>query len=349
MPPPQTPPPTPAPPGRGRAAVAVIAVAAATAIVTGCGGDQSTLNPQSRQSGDIATLWWWMLVAACIVFGGSLGLILLGWVRRHQGGLPVLGQNEAVSQRLVVLFGILIPIVVLVAVFIVGNFALMPVTKAPAEGSTRMTIEVTGRQWFWDVRYPGARAVTANEIHIPVKTRVNVVARTADVIHSFWVPRLNRKIDMIPGRTNRVLLYADKVGVYRGQCAEFCGAQHAHMAMKVFADPPERFRAWLRDMAAPRRAPTTPSQRLGERVFLNEACAHCHTIRGTPADGTVGPDLTHLASRTSLAANTIPNRRGYLGGWILDPQHVKPGNRMPAIDLKGPEFQAVLDYLQSLR
>jgi len=349
MPPLSTPRRTPAHRATRRAGAAIVGLLLVALVASGCGGDQSTLNPQSRQSGDIATLWWWMLGIAAVVFGGSVAFLLIGWVRRNKGGLPIFGHNEVVSQRLVVLFGILIPIVVLVATFAVGDFVLLPVTKAPAQGSTKMTIKVVGHQWFWEVRYPGTSAVTANEIHIPVRTRVNVVAVTADVIHSFWVPRLNRKIDMIPGRSNRVLLYADKPGVYRGQCAEFCGAQHAHMAMKVFADPPDRFRAWLADMAAPRRPPTTPSQRTGEQVFLGEACASCHTIRGTSANGTVGPDLTHLATRTSLAADTIPNRRGYLGGWILDPQHVKPGNRMPAINLTGPQFQAVLDYLQSLR
>jgi cytochrome c oxidase subunit 2 len=169
------------------------------------------------------------------------------------------------------------------------------------------------------------------------------------VIHSFWVPELNRKIDLIPGRTNRVLLDAQQPGIYRGQCAEFCGLQHAHMAMYVFADPPARFRAWLANEAKPARTPTSAFARRGEQVFLGNACADCHQIRGTSARGQVGPDLTHVASRTSLAAVTIPNREGYLGGWILDPQHIKPGAKMPGLRLSGPNFRALLAYLETLK
>jgi cytochrome c oxidase subunit II len=212
-----------------------------------------------------------------------------------------------------------------------------------------MTIDVIGHQWFWEVRYPGTAAVTANEIHIPARTRVNVVGRSADVIHSFWVPQLNRKIDLIPGRTNRTLLYADKPGVYRGQCAEFCGVQHAHMGLEVFADPPARFRAWLANMARPTPAAATPEQRRGEQAFLTDSCASCHTLRGTPANGDVGPDLTHLATRTSLAAETIPNTPAYLAQWVHDPQSVKPGNRMPALQIKPGDFKALISYLTSRR
>jgi cytochrome c oxidase subunit II len=335
--------------GRRRIRCAAPAAAACALVVTGCGGSQSALNPQSTQARDISTMWWWMLGIATIVFLGAVGLLGVAWLRRHSEGLPLLGQREGVNLGMVVAFGILIPIVVLIGVFVVGNFVVMPQTDAPAASSTRLTIQVTGKQWFWIVKYPGTTAVTANEIHIPAGTKVNVVTQTADVIHSFWVPQLNRKIDMIPGRRNRVLLEADKPGRYRGQCAEFCGLQHAHMAMYVDVDTPMRFRQWLAAQAAPRRAPQTDAQRRGEQVFLSSQCASCHTIRGTSAQGAVGPDLTHVASRSTLAALTIPNTRGYLGGWILDPQHVKPGNRMPGLNLGGPDFQALLSYLESLK
>jgi cytochrome c oxidase subunit 2 len=212
-----------------------------------------------------------------------------------------------------------------------------------------MTIEVVGHQWFWEVRYPGTTAVTANEIHIPVGARVNVVARTADVIHSFWVPQLNRKIDMIPGHTNRIALQAERPGRYRGQCAEFCGAQHAHMGMYVVAEPPQRFKAWLAAQAAPRRAPATPEEQRGERVFLANACAGCHTLRGTSAAGDIGPDLTHVASRSTLAALALPNTPAALTEWVRDPQHAKPGNRMPALHLPDRDLRDVVAYLESLR
>ncbi len=319
------------------------------ALLAGCGGDQSALDPKSDQSRAIADLWWWMLVAAAIVLGGAVVLLLIAWVRRRSEGFPFVGKSERLSVGLVVTFGIAIPIVSLIALFVVANLSVAEKTDAPARGSTSMTVEVVARQWFWEVRYPGSRAVTANEIHIPAQTRVNLVARTADVIHSFWVPRLNRKIDMVPGRTNRILLYADDPGAYRGQCAEFCGLQHAHMGFIVFADPPSRFRAWLSEQVGDRRAPSTAEERRGERVFLDQACSSCHTIRGTSADGRVGPDLTHLASRTTLAGNTIPNNRGYLGAWVQDPQHFKPGNKMPGLNLTQRESRELVDYLASLR
>ncbi len=290
-----------------------------------------------------------MLVAATIVFLGAVGLIGLAWLRRRREGVPVVGQRKGFNVGMVVLFGIGIPITVLVALFVVANFVVMPETDAPARSSTSLTIEVSGNQWFWDVRYPGTSAITANEIHIPVRTRVNLIATTNDVIHSFWVPELNRKIDMIPGRRNRVLLYADKAGRYRGQCAEYCGPQHAHMAMYVFADPPDRFKAWLAAQARPRRTPATDAQRRGEQAFLSNQCASCHTIRGTRARGEVGPDLTHVGSRTTLAALTIRNTPDELANWIRDPQHVKPGNRMPTLDLSAPEVQSLAVYLESLK
>jgi cytochrome c oxidase subunit 2 len=234
-------------------------------------------------------------------------------------------------------------------VFAVANLVVVKDTDAPKAATTAMTIDVTGHQWFWEVRYPGTAAVTANEVHIPTRTRVNLVGRTADVIHSIWIPRLNRKIDTIPGRSNRLLLYADKPGRYRGQCGEFCGLQHAHMALYVFAEPPAQFRAWLRNMARPRREPSTPEQRAGERVFLSSQCASCHTIRGTAARGGIGPDLTHLETRTTLAALALTNSRPDLDAWIRNPQHFKPGNKMPALDLTATERRQLLDYLVSLR
>ena len=292
------------------------------------------------------------MVGAWVLFGVVVMLLVVAVLRRRRGGGEPAPDGEAPSERrshrLVLLGGVVAPILVLSALFAAGVRTL-PATSAPKRGSTALTLQVTGHQWFWEVRYRGTRAVTANEIHIPARTRVRVEVRTADVIHSFWVPELNRKIDTIPGRTNSIVLEADRPGVYRGQCAEFCGLQHANMGMYVFADPPARFRAWLANQSKPARRPADAHERAGLQVFLGAGCATCHTIRGTPASGDVGPDLTHLADRTTLAALTIPNRPGYLGGWILDPQHVKPGNRMPGLDLDGTQLQALLDYLTKLR
>jgi cytochrome c oxidase subunit 2 len=325
-----------------------IPIAGTALLLAGCGGSHDVLHAESHQEHRISTLFWVLAIGSFIGLGVVAFFLLLGWVRRHREGLPGGGGDKA-GAGLVVVLGVAIPILVLSALFWYSDVDVIDSTSPPAAASTSMTVEVIGHQWFWEVRYPGTSAVTANEIHIPVHTRVNLVATTADVIHSFWVPELNRKIDMIPGQQNRILLDVDRVGVYRGQCSEFCGLQHAHMAMLVFADAPDVFRRWLAHMAQPAAEPRTASERRGRAVFLSQACSGCHAIRGTKAEGRVGPDLTHLQTRTTLAAVTIPNRKGDLAGWVLDPQHVKPGNKMPALPLKGPDFQDLLDYLEVLR
>jgi cytochrome c oxidase subunit 2 len=316
--------------------------------LAGC-GKQSILSTRSPQAHNIMLLWWWMLAAAAIVFLGAVAMLVVAWIRRDTPGLPWFGEREQVSEGMVLLFGIGIPAVTLVALFGVANVYLIKQTSPPSPKSTAMTIDVIGHQWWWEVRYRGTDAVTANEIHIPTDTRVNVVATTADVIHSFWVPALNRKIDMIPGRQNRVLLYASRPGRYRGQCSQFCGLQHANMAMYVFAQKPAAFRSWLATMSSPARAPTEAQASAGKQLFMSSQCASCHRIAGTPAQGTVGPDLTHLATRTSLASVTIPNTPAYLAAWISNPQAVKPGDRMPDLGLSRSEVSKLVAYLDSLR
>jgi cytochrome c oxidase subunit 2 len=329
----------------------VAALAALTLLVcSGCDNDeQSVLDPVSHPAHDIASLWWWMLAGSVVIFLGAVGLLVLAWIRRNRSGMPIFGENEGIARGFVVLFGILIPIVTLVALFTIGNILVLPVTQAPAADSTSLTVEVTGHQWWWEVRYPGTKAVTANEIHIPVRTRVLLVGRSADVIHSFWAPNLNRKIDVIPGRENRILLYSDQVGRFRGQCSEFCGVQHAHMGLYVYVEPKAQFEAWLERVSQPAAAPSGSEAEHGRELFTSMPCAGCHTIRGTMAAGRLGPDLTHVGSRETLAALTIPNDPGYLAGWIADPQHYKPGNRMPGLQLDDAELEALVAYLEGLR
>ncbi|MGZ4353075.1 MAG: cytochrome c oxidase subunit II [Gaiellaceae bacterium] len=317
-------------------------------LLAGCGSRQSTLDAQGGPERAISHLFWVLLAGCTVGFAVVVFLLYLGWLRRNRTQLPF-GGGDTIGTSLVVGLGVVLPLILLPAAFAYSDFFVLPKTEAPQPSSTRLTVEVTGHQWFWTVSYPGTRAVTANEIHIPTRTRVDVVVHTSDVIHSFWVPQLNRKIDTIPGRSNRVLLIADRPGRYRGSCTEYCGVQHAHMSLYVIAQPQAQFRAWLANMAKPAAPPAGAQARRGEKVFLENACAGCHQIRGTAAHGTIGPDLTHLATRQTLAAVTIPNRPGYLGGWILDPQHVKPGNKMPALNLSGPDFRALLAYLDGLR
>jgi cytochrome c oxidase subunit II len=321
--------------------------------VAGCGTHQNALAPESHQARDIASLWWWMLGISIFGVGLIAGLLLLAWIRRSRRGIgrdtAGLEPGERASTVVVLALGVAMPLALIAALFVVSDIFVIRTTQAPAAGRTRMTVHVIGRQWYWEVRYPGTAAVTANEIHIPVRTPVLLEATTADVVHSFWVPRLNRKIDTIPGQTNRILLEADAPGNYRGQCAEFCGLQHAHMAMIVVAQPQAAFRQWLAAQARPARAPASALARAGERLFMGGACQSCHTIRGTTAGGYTGPDLTHVASRTTLASVTIRNDPPALAEWVRDPQHVKPGNKMPDVPLTGAQVHALVAYLDSLR
>jgi cytochrome c oxidase subunit 2 len=216
-----------------------------------------------------------------------------------------------------------------------------------------LQIRVTGHQWWWEVEYrdatPARWATTANEIHVPVGRPVALELRGDDVIHSFWVPNLGVKRDMIPGHATSVLFQADAPGVYRGQCAEFCGAQHAKMGFLVVAEPPEEFAAWLDRQRDSARTPADSLARRGQEVFLASSCAMCHAVGGTPAGGRLGPNLTHVAGRRTIAAGTLPNVRGHLAGWIIDPQQIKPGARMPASAIPPADLRAILAYVESLR
>jgi cytochrome c oxidase subunit II len=313
--------------------------------LSGCSSkdDQNTLAPHSTAAHSIATLWWVMFIGSLIVVGVVIMLVLLALLKRRGRLDRVETRRESPRARTVVLVaGAVVPAVVLTALF-VYVLANISKTSEPNPSASRMTIDVTGKQWFWAVRYPAQGIVTANEVHIPVGVPVRIEARTSDVIHSFWVPELNRKIDMIPGADNSVLLETDRAGVYRGQCAEFCGLQHANMAFYVVAQPRAAFDAWV---AREQRPPQTSAP--GAGVFTTVGCGGCHTIKGL-SNGTVGPDLTHVGGRRSLAAGTIPNAKGWLGGWILDPQHIKPGNKMPALPVSGPQLQQLLGYLESLK
>jgi cytochrome c oxidase subunit 2 len=206
--------------------------------------------------------------------------------------------------------------------------------------------------WWWEVRYPEQGIVTANEIHVPAGQAVKLELTSVDVIHSFWAPSLHGKRDMIPGLTTTFWIQADQSGVYRGQCAEYCGLQHANMAFVVVALPPDEFAAWMseRSAAPARPAPAAPPSPAdlprGLAVFLRAGCAKCHSIRGTPAEGKLAPDLTHIGSRQTLAAGTVPNNRGNLAGWIANPQALKPGAKMPATYLPPEELFDLVSYLE---
>jgi cytochrome c oxidase subunit II len=305
---------------------------------------QNVLSPHSPAAHDIAVLWWVMFGVACVGLTLIAVLLLLGWVRRNRASLPF-GGSERTATRLVVGLGIATPIVLLSALFVWSDLLVIRSTAAPGRGSTALTVHVQGHQWWWRIRYGTSAWSTANELHIPVRTRVNVVGTTADVIHSIWVPELNRKADVIPGRTTSLLLYADRPGTYLGQCAEFCGLQHAHMELIVVAESRAAFQEWLRAEAKP----AANTSAAGIQLFEARGCADCHMIRGTPAGSHVGPDLTHVASRGTLAAGTIRDDLADLRRWVHNPQSIKPGAKMPEVPQTQAETDVLARYLESLK
>jgi cytochrome c oxidase subunit 2 len=303
---------------------------------------QSALHPASEPAWLIHQLGIVLTIGTVAIFALVMALVLYG---------ALSGPRRVNARAWILGGGIVFPVVVLVALFVYA----LHVGHAVSGGAARAAdIEVTGHMWWWEVRYrdprSGAWIAAANEIYIPVGRPVEMALGTRDVIHSFWVPALAGKVDMIPGRVNRLVLHAREPGVFRGQCAEFCGMQHSWMALHVVAVPEEEYRAWLERQAAPAREPREAALRRGRDALLRENCGTCHAIRGTPAAGTLGPDLTHVGSRSSLAAGRLNNNAATLAAWIAGSQNLKPGNLMPSSTaFTGEELRLVAAYLESLK
>lgn len=313
-------------------------------LLSGCADSPSTLNPRGPGAAQIAFLAWVLFVIAGIVFVIVMGLLIYALFRRRRG-LPGSEPPPGGSRTFVALGGAIIPALILVGVFVLT----LGTMRALAMGREQpLTIRVTGYQWWWEVAYPDHDVVTANEIHIPVGQPVRLELVSGDVIHSFWVPELHGKMDLIPGQTNRFDIEASEAGMFWGQCAEFCGTQHARMAFVVIAQPVDEFAAWIAHQQQPAVVPADGLTRQGQQVFLGSACVYCHAIKGTNASSRFGPDLTHLASRQRIGAGILENNRGNLAGWILNPQTLKPGNKMPPSALTSAELLALLAYLESL-
>jgi cytochrome c oxidase subunit II len=322
------------------------AAAVTLLLLTACSDSAapSTLEPRGPGAERAATLWWVMFAISAVVVVAVGALILMGI--RNRRGREDRDEAPRWAMGLIVGGGVIFPVIVLTVLWGLTLREVATLDEPPSEPTVR--IEVVGKRWWWDVRYPDHGVVTANEIHVPVGEVVDLSLRSADIIHSFWVPELMPKTDMIPGRDNRMWLRADRAGVYRGQCAEFCGLQHARMAFLVIAEPRSEFEAWVADQATEAAEPTSAEAAAGLRAFLGAPCVGCHTIRGTEASGTLGPDLTHVASRDTLAAATIPNTPGNLLGWIENSQDVKPGNLMPPMELPPEQLRAIVAYLETL-
>jgi cytochrome c oxidase subunit II len=315
----------------------------------GCGGVQSPLNPAGPQAGAIAWITWLFLGVCGGVYLLTMGALVWALIRRRQSS----DDSPETSRRLgtVITVAIGITIVTLVALTVTSVVAGRGLSSPP--GPSAITVVVTGHQWWWDFEYqassPHEVVRAPNELHIPVGVPVTIVARSADVIHSFWVPNLHGKRDLTPGFTTRTWIQADKPGVYRGQCAEFCGHQHAHMALLVVAEPMEQFERWLERQRRPAAPPASTLEAHGHDVFMTGPCVMCHTIRGTIAGSRFGPELTHLAGRQTLGAGTLRMTREHLARWVANSQSVKPGNRMPPVPLDDDDLEALVAYLETLR
>ncbi|MBW3554626.1 MAG: cytochrome c oxidase subunit II [Gemmatimonadetes bacterium] len=322
-----------------------------TAAAASCSSPQNVLDPHGPAAMRIEELWWVLFVMGVTVSIVVAALLLLAIRRGRQRERGTQGREINGHYLVSIGAGLITPAVIFALAiysYVIGAGVYPPVD----EDAGALTVEVTGHQFWWEVRYPQYDLVSANEVVIPVGRRVRFLVTSRDVIHSFWVPQLQGKIDMIPGHTTRQWLQADEPGRYRGQCAEFCGASHALMALWVFAVPEEEFGAWLDARRQPALEPADPDVREGRAVFVAAECHLCHATRGVArpeALGDAGPDLTHLATRETLAAGTLPNTRGNLTAWISDPERIKPGARMPPTVFPPDQLRALLDYLQSLR
>lgn len=312
-------------------------------LVAGCAGPQSALDGAGREAAAVAGLFWIMLAGAALIWALVIGTAVYAlWFRKRT-------HDARVAHWFLLGGGVAFPVAVLTALLVYGLFLMKDLRPAGAD----LQLAVTGEQWWWRVRYEtagGETVVSANEIRLPAGRRAELLLDSPDVIHSFWVPPLGGKMDMIPGRTTRLVLEPERPGRYRGACAEYCGASHALMAFTVEVMEPAAFDDWLAAEARPAPAPDSDAARRGAGLFLDVGCGACHAVRGTAAAGSIGPDLTHLAGRPTLAAGTLPMTEDALARWVADPQAVKPGALMPPFAALGEARLAdIAAYLASLR
>lgn len=321
-----------------------ILAAAGCLPLAGCNWSQSVLAPRGSGATAIDTLSWVLFVGAALVTLLVVGFLTAALLLRRERTAWM------TSSSFIIGFGIVFPVGTLTPLL---AFSTM-VSRTLHSAEPGMRIEVIGEQFWWRVHYLDASGATtlatANEIRIPLGTPVEFILKTNDVIHSFWVPNLAGKLDMIPGRVTRLTFSATAPGVYRGQCAEYCGAQHALMAFYVVATPPREFKTWIARQAGSAPEPATPFLARGRQLFLDAGCGSCHTVRGTPADGRLGPDLSRVGSRLSIGAGSFPVNVGTLAGWTSSAQHLKPGSLMPAFgNLQGEQLRAIAAYMESLK
>ena len=325
--------------------------------VPGFRGNQTSLNPAGPAAAHIEHTFSEIFLITTAVYCLVMIVVVVAIARRRHSmdAMPdPQPTTEAGDRRATQAVGVAMVITVaLLFIMLVSSFRTSRALGA-MNNDQAMTINVYGHQWWWEVQYPNDSepykiVETANEIHIPVGVPIRIHGTSRDVIHSFWAPNVQGKRDLMPGYETEVMMQIDQPGRWRGQCAEYCGEQHAHMSFFMIAEPPKQFEQWLAAQAQESAPATNAQTQHGQQVFLTHACVMCHTIRGTTAGARVGPDLTHVASRSTIAAGELPNSIGNLAGWILNPQSIKPGCRMPPNQISGSDLQDLLAYLETLR
>jgi cytochrome c oxidase subunit 2 len=327
---------------------AVAMTGCAALVLTSCATNDNTPNAlqgAGSESHRVAGIWWLAFGAGAAVYAIVGGLVVYGALRKGGGELD---ERRRMRERIVIAIGgVAIPFVILL--FFAGVTVNATAHLRQNAPSNAVQIEVTGKRWWWQVRYPGVGIETANEIHIPVGQPVHLRLLSDNVIHSFWVPQLAGKEDMIPGQPNELTFTAREPGRFRGLCAEYCGEEHARMLFFVVAQPAADFVRWISHEQQISTAPTSDATAAGQRVFMREACAGCHTINGTQAIGTIGPNLTDVGSRLTIGAGWLENTPPNMKQWILNAQSVKPGSLMPPIPLSSGDVEAIVAYLESLK
>jgi len=323
-----------------------------TLPLAGCQGWQSALDAQGPAASALAGMFWIFVSVLGTVWLLTMAALLLSLRRRRPAHADPLATDPRTERRMTITISIAIGLTLVTVIGLTGlSYAAQKALFSHKDGA--LTLMVTGQQWWWKITYedeqPSRVFTTANEIHIPVGEPVLIKLEASDVIHSFWVPNLTGKMDAIPGRQNQLQIQADRPGVYRGQCAEFCGLQHAHMGMLIIAEAKDDFERWRSHQISSAIPPDDPERQRGMEVFLSKPCVMCHQVRGTDAGGKVAPDLTHVGSRRYIGAGTLETTRGNIAAWIIDPHGVKPGVNMPTIQLEPDEVQPLARYLEGLK
>ncbi len=326
-----------------------IALFALLLVLSGCNGMQSAWDAQGH-SAEVLKHLMLGIIGVCTLIWLLVVLMLFAALVKRRGQAPLQGEHAERKTRLVVYLSVAVTTIIVAGLTLASFFA----TRDLVVGRDMdLTVRIKGQQWWWQVTYEGSsfgpRFQTANELHIPVGRNVRLELESIDVIHSFWVPSLAGKQDMIPGRMNVLTLRAERPGVYRGQCAEFCGLQHSHMALMVVAQDDDQYRRWAQAQALDAAVPDDTEVQAGRAVFMRKPCAACHTVRGTEAQGSSGPDLTHVGGRRTIAAGLLETTRGSLAAWTADPQTLKPGTNMPIVPLTSEELQQVSAYMETLK